>query len=65
MKMKFLKEVTEDYKTEYRVPMHTYAFNGDKCVGYIKEGTDELKMFGKPSTNFSKKGRKFVEVFFN
>jgi hypothetical protein len=59
--MKFLKETTK-YDVEYRVPMHTYAFDGSKCVGYIPEGSTELRLFKKPSVNFSKKGRSFKEV---
>jgi len=60
--MKFLKETTVWDKVDYRVPNHTYAFEGSKCVGYIKEGTTELLMFNKPSVHFNKKGRTFKEV---
>lgn len=61
MKFSFLKETTK-YDVEYRVPMHTYIMMGSKCYGYIKEGTTERIMFSKPSVQFSKKGRTFVEV---
>jgi hypothetical protein len=60
--MKYLKEVTADWKVEYRVPLHTYIFDGSACIGYIKEGTSEKFMFNKPSAHFNKRGRKFVEV---
>jgi hypothetical protein len=59
--MKYLKETTV-YAVDYRVPMHTYIMDGTKCVGYIKEGTDEKMMFSKPSVHFSKKGRTFKEI---
>lgn len=59
--MKFLKETTK-YDVDYKVPMHTYIFDGSKCVGYIKEGTEEKLMFAKPSVQFNKRGRSFVEV---
>jgi len=60
--MKYLKEITDDWKVDYRVPSHTYIFDGSACVGYIKEGTTEKVMFNKPSRQFNKRGRKFVEV---
>jgi hypothetical protein len=59
--VKYLKEITE-YDCGYRVPLHTYAFEYNKCVGYIPEGSNELRLFNKPSVQFSKKGRKFKEV---
>ena len=61
MKYSYLKETT-DYDVEYRVPMHTYIMMGSRCVGYIKEGTSTEVMFSKPSTQFNKRGRTFVEV---
>jgi len=57
--MKFLKETT---KWDGKTPNHTYAFENGQCVGYIKAGTTELLMFGKPSKQFSKSRRTFVEV---
>ena len=61
MSLKYLKETTV-YDVEYCVPMHTYIMEGSKCVGYIKEGTEEKIIFNKPSVQFSKKGRTFKEV---
>lgn len=60
--MKYMKEVTADWKTDYRVPSHTYIFDGSACVGYIKEGTTKEIMFKSPLKQFSKSRRKFVEV---
>lgn len=62
MARQYLKETTSDWKTDYRVPCHTYIFEGAKCVGYIKEGTTEELMFSKPSTQFDKARRKFKDV---
>ena len=59
---KYLKEVTAWDKTQYKVPNHTYIFEGSKCVGYIKSGTKEEIIFSKPSRLFSKSYRKFVEI---
>ena len=60
-KLKYLKETTTDWKTDYRVPCHTYIMQGSKCVGYIKEGTTAEFMFTK-GHNFDKRGRTFEEV---
>lgn len=60
--MKYLKEVTVWDKVEYNVPNHTYIFDGSKCVGYIKEGTTEKIIWDKPSKQFDKRNRKFVEI---
>lgn len=59
---KYLKEVTTWDKTQYKVPNHTYIFEDSKCVGYIKAGTKEEIIFSKPSRQFSKSYRKFVEI---
>jgi len=60
--MKYLQETTADWKAEYRVPCHTYMLNdGDKAIGYIKEGTTKEIMFSKPHT-FERKGRKFKTI---
>jgi hypothetical protein len=42
---------------------HTYLLDDSKrtCFGYIKQGTTEIKMFGKP-LRFDPKGRTFKEV---
>jgi hypothetical protein len=58
----YMKETTNDWKTDYRVPCHTYIMDGSTCIGYIKEGTVEEIIFSKPSKLFSKTGRKFVKV---
>jgi hypothetical protein len=60
---KYLKETTTDWKADFRVPCHTYIFEGrdTRCVGYIKEGTTEEIMFSKPQ-RFDKRGRTFKEV---
>lgn len=57
--MKYLKETT---KWDGNTPNHTYIFDNDKVIGYIKEGTEEELMFKKPWNNFSKKGRTFVKL---
>jgi hypothetical protein len=59
--MKFLKEVTSDWKCEYRVPSHTYIIERGRLLGYIKEGTTEKLMFKKPM-QFDQRRRKFEEV---
>lgn len=61
MKLTYLKETT-NYNAGYRVPLHTYIMCGSKCIGYIKEGTEESTFFKKPSVQFSKKNRTFKEV---
>lgn len=57
--MEFLKEVTE---WDDPIPNHIYAFENKQCVGYIKQGTDELVMFKNPLKQFSKTRRKFKKV---
>lgn len=54
----YLKETTEKWNTDYRVPCHTYIIENSKCIGYIREGTREVKTFSKP-LNFEKGGRTF------
>ena len=34
----------------------------NECVGYIATGTRERRMFSKPSRQFSKSRRKFIEL---
>ena len=58
--MEFLKETTV-WKTDYRVPSHTYIVDGAKAIGYIPEGQDAPVMFRAPQS-FSKTGRKFTKV---
>ena len=57
----FLKEVTEDWNTDFRVPLHTYLVDGDKMLGYIPEGKTKKVMFSHPM-RFDKRGRKFTEI---
>jgi len=59
--MKYLQEVTDNWKCEYRVPNHIYMINGIKAIGYIKEGTTEKIMFSKPIF-FDRRNRKFKEL---
>lgn len=40
---------------------HTYLLDGDKCYAYVKQGTNEHKVFSKPMT-FDLRGRKFEFV---
>lgn len=58
--MEILQEITV-WKTDYRVPNHTYILDGSKMVGFIPEGTTEPTMFQSPQT-FSRTGRKFTKV---
>jgi hypothetical protein len=59
--MEVIKELTDDWKTDYRVPCHTYVLNkGGKCVGYRRE-SGEINVFAKPLA-FDKKRRKFEKV---
>jgi len=62
--MKYFKEITQwDDNLGYKVPNHTYILdNAEHCVGYIKEGTTEEIIFGKPMKQFSKSRRKFVKI---
>ena len=59
---KYMKEVTDDWKCEYRVPNHTYIMEGKRCIGYIKKNTTEEILFGKPLKQFDTRRRKFKEV---
>lgn len=60
---RYFKEITKWDKCEYPVKNHTYIFQDSKCVGYIKTGTKEEIIFSKPSRQFVKSYRKFVEIF--
>jgi hypothetical protein len=60
-KVHYMQETTDNWNTEYRVPCHIYLLQNARCIGYIREGTDEIQMFKKPS-NFDKRGRKFKEL---
>ena len=60
--MKYLKEITQ-WSESPETPNHTYIFNeNDENVGYIKTGTTEEIYFSKPSKQFSKSRRKFVQL---
>jgi hypothetical protein len=42
---------------------HSYLFDDRKrCVGYIPKGSEEVKLFTKPSVQFSRSHRKFEKV---
>ena len=63
MRYTYYKEVTEDFKADYVVPMHTYVLNENKqCVGFIQDGKDDVYWFSKPMIQFDKKRRKFKNV---
>ena len=62
--MRYMKEITDDWKCDYRVPCHTYILEngrGGRILGYIKEGRKEPIMFSKPYP-FDRKNRKFKEL---
>lgn len=59
--IKYLKETTEKWICDFRVPNHTYIVSGTKIVGYIKEGTTEEIILRNPMA-FDRKGRKFKEI---
>lgn len=59
--MEGLKEIT-GVADGFRYPEHVYILNdAGKLVGFIKEGTTELKEFSKPMA-FYKSRRKFKKV---
>jgi|LakMenEpi03Aug12_release.lakeMendotaPanAssembly.Ray.scaffolds.fasta_scaffold300429_2 hypothetical protein len=62
MAITYIKETTSNWKTDYRVPQHTYIMENARCIGYIKEGTTEELLFSKPSSQFAKKGRTFATI---
>jgi hypothetical protein len=59
--MKFYKETTKDWSVP--TPNHVYLLTTDKSklYGYIKAGTEEVTVFGKPY-NFDSRRRTFQEV---
>ena len=59
---KYMKEVTDTWVCDYRVPSHTYIMERNKCVGYIKEGTTDEIIFKAPLKQFDTRRRKFEEV---
>jgi len=60
--MKYMQEITGDWKCDYKVPGHIYIFDENKCMGYIRKSDGERIMFPKSSKQFSKRGRSFIEV---
>ena len=62
--MRYLKEITDDWKTDFRVPCHIYIVEdgrSGRMLGYIKEGTTTPIMNSKPMP-FDRKNRKFKEL---
>ena len=62
MAIHYMQETTDWSGAHANIPNHTYIFDGAKCIGYIKAGTTEKHFFSKPSSGFSKSGRKFKNV---
>ena len=58
--MEALKEVTE-WAVEYRQPNHTYLFDGDKAVAYIRWHEGEPEFFKTPQ-KMDKRYRKFEKA---
>lgn len=62
MSISAYKEVTEWSDTEYKVPNHTYLFDGkSNILAYAKESNDELVILHKPLPMDTRR-RKFVKV---
>ena len=62
--MRYLQETTVWDKVDYTVPNHTYIVEdgrGGRLLGYIKVGTKDKIMFGKPMP-FDRKNRTFKEL---
>jgi hypothetical protein len=62
--MRYMQEITDDWKCDYNVPNHIYILEkgrGGRLLGYIKEGTTKKIMFDKPFPFFIK-NRKFKEL---
>jgi len=58
--IEYFKEITV---WDSNIPNHTYMIDKDgHLVGYIKTGTTEEIIFGKPMKQFSKSRRKFVKL---
>jgi len=61
--MKVLKEVTEDWVVDYRLPNHTYLVDGERIIAYKPWHEDPIQhLLGKIKLN--KARRKFVELPF-
>lgn len=61
MSVEFLKETTNEWNCEFRVPLHIYILSAGKLIGYIKENTTEEIMFSKPYF-FTKSRRTFKKL---
>jgi len=61
MSIVFLKETTKTWNCEAKVPNHIYLIEGENMVGYIKDGTTDIKMFTKPAY-FYKARRTFATL---
>ena len=60
--MKYLKEITK-WSESPNTPNHTYIFNEkNENVGYVKTGTNQEIYYSKPSKQFSKSSRKFIQL---
>ena len=61
--MEALKEVTV-WDVDYRQPNHTYLFDGEKVVAYIKWHEGDAIAFPRRQ-KLDKRGRKFVKADIN
>jgi len=62
--MRYLQEITDDWKCDFRVPCHTYILEdgrGGRMLGYIKEGTND-PIWSKRPIPFDRRNRKFKEL---
>lgn len=58
--MQALKETTK-WSSDFRVPNHTYIFDGHKAVAYIRDGEVHPQVFKNP-IDIDRRGRTFREV---
>lgn len=61
--MKVLKEVTEDWDVDYKLPNHTYLLDGDKVIAYKPWHEDPIQRL-KGKYSLDRRYRKFVELEF-
>lgn len=61
--MEALREVTT-WDVEYRQPNHTYLFDGERVIAYIKWHEGDPIAFGRRE-KLDKRGRKFVKADIN